>query len=101
MVDPMFANPMIDTAEPNRAKLRRDKDEPRIEKSIIDKVEPRTPNPKIDSEEPMRANLLTDTELPSRACSSMLIAEARRATPATAMWSPNLQYPRTDMVDPR
>jgi len=101
MVDPKLANPMSDTVEPSRLKLRRDNDEPRVEKSMIDKVDPRMPIPNIDRDEPMRANLLTDTELPSRACSSRLIAEARRATPATAMWSPNLQYPRTDMVDPR
>jgi len=91
MVDPKFASPTSDIAEPRRLKLRRDMDEPIRAQSINDKDEPKMPSPNMDNEDPMRVNLPHDIELAKRACSCMSTEEARRAMPATAMWHPNLQ----------
>lgn len=44
---------------------------------------------------------MSERELPNKACSSILMAEARRATPATLRCSPDLVWQRTGVEGPK
>ena len=70
---------------------------PHWTKSTISEDDPYQPIPYKDRADPSRLYDVTNSELPKRACSSMLIAKARRATPATEMCSPNLAWHRANM----